>query len=310
MDTWYKITNAVLVVGLCGILLGVAERVQADDANEWDLLLEGKAKVGKAPARAQGRGPAAGVCPVDGGKCKAHEGKCPAEGCKLRDKGAAGMGQKLGEGPHGRDGKGKKGQRGLRGGRSGRREERRKVDPDELIDFLEEYEPELAEKLEDVRNDSPDEFRRRVPVVGKLYGHLIEEMKYDPTMTKLEVKAIRLRLRAKAAVDVIKEGKDGEQQLTEAVEGLFDTIMAQGELKYNRLKERLDERAAAKKDAESGTESKRWHRRNEDDVRKGFTERLEKHKDRLDAWRSSRDEIIKQRIDELRRDSKPFPWGR
>lgn len=323
-----KLKSVLVVVGLLAAVLAWAEVAQAAEAateSEWDLLLEGKEDMQKPPShrpgQRQARSAAPVVCPVDGAKCTAHEGKCGAEGCKLNKerRGPAAKQSQDGKGPRG-EGRRAEGRRGRMAGRSGRggpgRREMRQpqVDPDELIEFLGKYEPELAGKINTMRNEKPDDFRRRLPILGKLYGPLIEEMTYDPTITKLKVKCIRLRLRAKAGLDMIKDSKDtdrseaGEKQIREAATELFEVIMEQQQLKYDRLKGRLDERAAAaeKKDTKKSDKGKGpWNKRLRD-----YRKNLTGHKQMLEAWRENKESIIDKHVENMSREIKPFPWGR
>ena len=209
---------------------------------------------------------------------------------------------------------------------------RPQVDPEVLIEFLDKYEPELAEKTSAMRNEKPDDFRRRLPILGKLYGPLIEEMKFDPTMTQLKVARIRLHLRAKAGVDMIKDSEDnelrtaGEKQLREAVADLFDNIMEQQKLKYDRVKTQLDERVATAESkgmnmmAEEMAGDDAGEKRGTGKAGKGKDQsknrlrqvhrKLEKHQEMLNSWRNNKESIIEKRVEDMRSDAKPFPWGR
>jgi len=186
------------------------------------------------------------------------------------------------------------------------------VDPDELIDFLQEHEPELGAKLEKLRAEKPGDFKRRLPVVSQLYQPVMREMKFDPTMATLNVKRIRLRLEAKEAVEKIKESPEqGQEQLRSAVASLFDTIIEQQALKLGRMKERLakvrarsdDAKADHKQTAKKG--EKRGRRRR---VRSG--ERVKDYEKALQVWRENREQIIELKYQEMQRGAKPFPWGR
>lgn len=304
MKHWPKLMMTLLALGLFSLLLSYPSTAQAEDSSEWDVLLKGEPELDKGPhhapssrSRARGdrsdRGSRRAV--RDAVVDKKHPGPdADFAGKKARRASALDPGKGRGKGPHGR---------GHRWRRSAP-----PVDPDVLIEFLQANEPELAERLEKLRNEKPDEFRRRLPIVSRLYGPLIKDMKYDPTMTKLKVKGIRLRLRAKAAVDVLKsQDKDqhpkAQEQLRNSVADLFEVIVEQRELKYSRMQTKMTDRAAKmeEKADQKGKAQKKMAR---------FQQRLEKHTETLDAWQRDKDSIIQERIDHLRHDKRPFPWGK
>lgn len=296
MKHWPKLMITLLGIGLFSVLLACPAAARAEESSEWDVLLKGKPEFDKAPPYPPRRKPRGGQ--VDKHRDRRHERAGVMEGERRGDK------------------KHRWGTEGKRAGKDARRRRdgprRPPVDPDELIKFLEEHEPELAEKLEELRNHEPRAFRRRLPIISKLYGPLIEDMKYDPTMAKLKVKGIRLRLRAKAAVDVLKsQDKDqhpkAEEQLHTSVADLFEVIVEQRELKYSRMQIRMTERAATMEE-KADQKGKGKGKAQKKIVR--FQQRLEKHKETLDAWQRDKDSIIQERVDHMRHDKKPFPWGK
>jgi len=130
------------------------------------------------------------------------------------------------------------------------------IDSAEIIEFLQKHEPGLAQTLTDLLESNPQEFRRRLESVRQLYEPVIRQMKRDPEMANLQLKKIRLQLKAKQSVKNVqalsfKEFKDAKtakqaqtkakKELRKTVAELFDVIVAQQEKRLTKAEERMKE---------------------------------------------------------------------
>lgn len=133
-----------------------------------------------------------------------------------------------------------------------------RIDPDELLEFLGQYEPSLAGKLEALKRDDPGKFRRQLPTLARLYGPVMEQVKVDPTMAQLNIEKIRYRLKIKQAVRQVKNATEkatvekGKGTLTQNVAKLFENILQQEQLRLERAQKRLEEFSNADTDQTQG----------------------------------------------------------
>jgi len=234
------------------------------------------------------------------------QGMGPGQGRR----GGMGQGQGMGMGPDGGP---------LDRARFGR------MDPEELLTFLHKHEPTLADKLETMRSEDPQKFRVRLPLLGRVYGPVMEQMKYDPTMAQLSLQKIRLRLQAEKAAQDVKGVSDAnaqktaKEQLRESVGKLYDVIMQQENLRQQRWEEHLKKFtetqsgvAEANQPPPGGPEEEAAPPPLAGPRAKQRIERLrqemDRHKQTMQSWRDSKDQIVNSRIEQLLQGPRPFPW--
>ena len=102
------------------------------------------------------------------------------------------------------------------------------------MDFLHQYEPELAQKLETLKDEAPRKARRQVRRLSQLYAPVIRQMDREPELGQLSLDRIRAQLKIKNQIRQSKQ--DGgtavnSSELKNNVEALFDIIIAQEERK-------------------------------------------------------------------------------
>ena len=190
------------------------------------------------------------------------------------------------------------------------------VDTAELLAFLGEYEPTLAEKLKALQTAEPQKYERRMPMLGRVYGPVIRQMTRNEAMGKLSLKKIRLNLQVKSAVRKIKDaGSDADgaatqEQLVKRTGELFDVIVAQESLRVQEMQQRA-ESWAQKADEPDDQEAEGKPRRKKNARRgKWLGKRLERQQEQVELWKNNREQIISRHVEDLLGSHRPFPWDR
>jgi len=199
------------------------------------------------------------------------------------------------------------------------------VDPDVLLKFLGENEPTLAEWLTKLRADKPEQFKRLVPMLGHIYGPIMEQMKWDPTMAKMNMAKIKAQYQVRQARQTYEKAEAGssaqgeaKQQLHDAAASLFDVILGQEKLRVERAASFLGEGGEANEPGPPpgvvGPIRERMHARAQAKGAAGpgpaARPRLEEIRKSVEAWEKNRDQIINTHVAELISETKPFPWMR
>ena len=187
----------------------------------------------------------------------------------------------------------------------GRQEPR--IDPDELLTFLQKNEPALAKKLENLRQDKPLEFARQVQVVGRIYAPIMQLAKYDPTLAQLGLKKVRLDLRVRNLRQDYQAAADKEKvrgQMEQVLGEMFDVILEQQKLMLTRTDARFEEWQGLANRPE-GPRPQR-----ERPMAERLSTRLEEQKKTLEAWQKNKAAIVHAKLEEILNEARPFPWGR
>lgn len=280
----------------CGQAMGRGQGGQAGRGQRNSMGRGQRNSMGRGQRNSMGRGQGRGFGRGQGPFAK---GDGPMQ--RIRDAKGRGRGQGPGQGyGRGRDRRGPQ------------------ADPDELINFLEEHQPELAKQLTELRNEKPWEFKEKLAVLGKVYGPVIHQMKYDPTMAAYSLAKLQRRLQIKQAHEQYEAADPGSQEQLQAMQQLnsllaeqFDTIVEEEALKLERFKTQFEEK-------ESQLQAQL-----EDNKAKGtgYLERREQRLERIESriheqqsvietWKQNKDAIVNARVQELIQGSRPFPWHR
>jgi len=230
----------------------------------------------------------------------------------------------------------------------GGREGRSQVEPEELLAFLQEHEPKMAEKLDALRQEDPRAFMRQVREVGRLYQPVMRQMQYDPTMGQISLKRIRTQLQTE---DVLQEYRQAttdadKAALRKKLEGIlanqFNVIIEQQELFIQRGKERAEEVQQGDDENEDEAQVEMDNNRGRRGGRsvggesygarvrgrdgggmnresgidwgrrpgggRNFQGRLDEQEKAIAYWKANRDVIVKERLGALLDDKRPFPW--
>lgn len=194
------------------------------------------------------------------------------------------------------------------------------TDPAVLLEFLRQHEPELAARLEAMKQENPRQYRHRVHMLGRMYGPVIEQMKLDPEMAELTLQRIKQRLKVENTLKKIHaQSQQGSSenltgQLRSQVAGLFDIILQQEQLRLTQWQSQIaewsvpDENGGKADPGEAQDRKPEWGMAQER-MRK-LQERLKEHQANLENWKSRRESIINDHMEELLNNHQPFPWGR
>jgi hypothetical protein len=194
------------------------------------------------------------------------------------------------------------------------------TDPEVLLEFLRQHEPELAARLEAMKEENPRQYRHRVHMLGRMYGPVIEQMKLDPEMAGLTLQRIKQRLKVENTLKIIhtetksESSKQMTGQLRSQVAGLFDIILQQEQLRLSQWQSQITEwsvpdESGGKADPNEGKDKGPARGMAQERMRK-LQERLKEHQVSLENWKSRRELIIDAHMEELLNNYQPFPWGR
>ncbi|MBN1846282.1 MAG: hypothetical protein JW810_11405 [Sedimentisphaerales bacterium] len=221
-----------------------------------------------------------------------------------------------------------------------------RVNTEDLMKFLRQYEPELAKNLDSLNKDNPAQFEQQIDGLRRLYGPIMRLMDENPPMAQLSLKAIRLRLQVQGAVKKAKEATDQNakaqtaQKLQADLGDLFDVICRLEEMRLEEFSRRMQDWAQGPpdpKDDRLAEPDKRDEPRDREEGFGGpgsfgggrgqrpgrggpggwdrqrsaqfFHERLEQRKINIETWKKNKDQIVQQRVDQLLQGYQPFPWG-
>jgi len=146
----------------------------------------------------------------------------------------------------------------------------------ELMAFLKEHEPELAEKLDKLRQEDEKKFDWQISTLKRMYGPIMWMMEENPAMAKLSLKSIHLRVKIQEAVKKAKEAaaesakKAATKELEENLGDLFDVIVSLEGMRLDSFEKRMQEGSSLmgsrRKGSESAVEGEMRERR---DTRRG-----------------------------------------
>ena len=171
--------------------------------------------------------------------------------------------------------------------------------------FLHEYEPQLAQKLETLREEDPRKARRQIRRLSQLYAPVMRQMERHPEMGQLSLDRVRVHLKIKNQLR--KSNKDNAApvdaaQLKTNVDTLFDIIIAQEELRNQTMASRMENWA---------DDDDRPERRGRDrDRQRDPQKRLQEQQANIQAWQSNKAQVVDQQVQRLLNKTRPFPWGR
>ena len=132
--------------------------------------------------------------------------------------------------------------------------------PEELLAFLQQYEPALAQKLKQLHRENPQQLHAQLPTLLRLYVPVMRQMQYDPQAGQLGLREIELRLKAQDLVESIKTAQQADltepqtdqpepksdqtepkKQLRATLSDLFDVIIEQEQLRLTHFETRFED---------------------------------------------------------------------
>jgi hypothetical protein len=181
------------------------------------------------------------------------------------------------------------------------------VDPQELMEFLHKYEPKLATKLEKLKEEDSRKLRRQIRRLSQLYAPVMRQMERDPQMGQLSLDKVRVQLKIKNLTRKSKKENAAPvdaAKLKPHVDALFDTIIAQEEMRHQKMTSRMGN----------------WDNGQERSEKKGNRKGKSRHGDpkkrrkelqaNMTTWKNNKGQIVDQQVQRLLNKTRPFPWGR
>ena len=120
-----------------------------------------------------------------------------------------------------------------------------RVDPVELMQFLQQHEPKLAETLKTLRENDLEQYRRKMFAMMRLYGPAMRQMERNPEIGQLVLKRIRLSLEIEQKVKNYNGTQDKiereqiKTKLKQRLSSLFDTIISQEEKRLDQWQQNM-----------------------------------------------------------------------
>jgi len=309
----YMVCIAAFMLGWCNLALGAetaakgketAKAANTETETNWDLLLENSDVAEELAGQPDGAGMGPGPVeqrpgmderPRMGGRGRGGRGMGPAGGPGMGPGPGAGMDGEKGPGPG--PGAGPDGGDRPRWGMG---------DPEQLLEFLNEHEPQLAEKLGAMEKENPQAYRRKMRDVARIYGPIMVQMRRDPEMANLSLQKVRLILQQQQQLNTVNEAgaeKADLGPLRETVGKLFDIIVAQQEHRMTKIKERMEGMPVRQDKEKAVAAANRRAGRLEH-----FKDRLQQRQGNLENWKKNRDKLVEDRVQQLLQGIEPFPW--
>ncbi len=191
-------------------------------------------------------------------------------------------------------------QRGEHSGRRGRpadirgnREAGERIDEiiekhTEYLEWLEANYPEEAESLDEVREESPRMYTRRLGLSIRKYGRIAKASKENPELAEVLKEDLALNQKRNDLIEQIRDVNDSQQQetltaeLKEVIEQKYDVLLKRREIAYQQLEEKL----------------------------KDLQDQLDKSYERLETWRDPqfKQAEVQKRLEKILGQSDEFKW--
>jgi hypothetical protein len=317
MKNTLKLLSLVTILILAGSACAWAEesKTAGDSGDSWDRLLKDKPQTDEQswelnPPDLPPPGAMPNQPPMPGEPPMPPDNTGPEPGM--------GMGPGMGNGPGRGDGPGMGGRGRSRGdGPAGLGQHRfGYINADELRDFLQKYEPELAAKMQQLRNKDARQFTRKVEMLKRLYGPAMRQMAVDPESGQLSLKKIRVQLKIEQTmVDIKKttdpdELKQAKQTLHEQIDQVFDIIVAQRKQHLSNWQDRIKEwdTSPAGNGKGKGGDGKRNGKGRGIGPHARHQQNLKELQRDIETWQKNKRTLVNDRVQELLTNTRPFPW--
>lgn len=195
---------------------------------------------------------------------------------------------------------------------------------DELMKFLNQYDPTRARQLDDMLANQPQQFQEYIGMVCELYTPAARQMEFDPEAGVLAVKNISLQLDIKKQVadykvstdDALKERLKTDIRLN--LDRQFELILEDQQRDIARWQERM---ARFQSRIQSEQNAGPDQMRPENDMRgRGRADRFVNMQERMKKelgkriediakWKEQKKQIVDRQLSDLIEDVRPFPWN-
>lgn len=179
--------------------------------------------------------------------------------------------------------RGRQGGRGDRGGYWGR--ERMWKRHQEFVEWFSENYPEDANELEAIRQTNPRLYMRKMMRCVKKYGKIAETAKNNPELSEVMKENVELKDKRDEILKELRTAEGDEKdalakKLAEIVSERFDLIVRRKQLQHEQLLKKLAR----------------------------LEEQVKESEGEVDKWKTSKDQKVKERVDELLGKSDEFHW--
>jgi len=158
----------------------------------------------------------------------------------------------------------------------------------ELLEWLKKNYPEEAQKLTDLKDKNPDLYRRQVALSFRKYGRIMEASLENPELADVFKKDMELRKQQHELLEKIKATANNDEktkltaELEQVISDRFDVIVKRKQAEYEQLLKRLE----------------------------NLKEEVNTSKAEIEKWKQTKDEKVKERLNELMSKTDRFEWDR
>ncbi|MBI9015842.1 MAG: hypothetical protein JEZ07_01140 [Phycisphaerae bacterium] len=240
-------------------------------------------------------------------------------------------GQGQGQGGQGRGGYGRGGQQGqgqqggqggMMGGRGGQMQGGQmqggmgmgrggfgRVSDEDLLTFLQKYEPEMAKNLVMLNQENPDAFKQKMQSLQRVYGRVIMQMERDPEAGKLALKKIRLTLEINAITEATDTVSSADKAKIEKNVGqIFDIVIQEEQQRIKSWREMASNFGNRGGQDRGGRGQGQARGGDADERTKRMEESFKDRAQQIEKWRKNKEIIVKQRVEQLVNKVEAFPW--
>ena len=158
----------------------------------------------------------------------------------------------------------------------------------ELLEWLKKNYPDEAQKLADLKVKDPELYKRQLALSFRKYGRTIELSSEYPELADVFKKDTELRKQQHELLEKIKatanddEKKKLTAELEQVISDRFDIIVKRKQVEYEQLLKRLE----------------------------NLTEEVNRSNAEIEKWKQTKDEKVKERLNELLTRTDRFEWDR
>ena len=186
------------------------------------------------------------------------------------------------------------------------------------ISFLEEYVPQMAKKLSELKNkkDGQKRYNQQLLFVSNIYSAAINIKDKNSTQVKRIADDVTQKLKIRNAISRFHKAKDdGKKELAKSqlkiqLNKMFDITIALEEARFEqmkqmseRIREHDDQRKKPSKRKDKTQKGKRGDRRKHLQNHEDFADKLTK-------WKADKEKIVNMKFEQLINKNSSFPWGR
>lgn len=156
---------------------------------------------------------------------------------------------------------------------------------EEYIQWLQVNYPQDANDLEQIRENNPELYMRRLMQSIKRYGRIAETAKTNPQLAEVMKQDIILKDNRDQALKKLPTADETQKEalvkeLTQITSDRFDLIIKRKQIQHQQLLERLE----------------------------GLKEQIKNSEEQVNQWQAAKDEKVQERVKELLTRTEKFEW--